>query len=470
MKTTIRQIVAAVALTLAGSATAQHLTSSYFLEGSVFRNELNPALGNEQNYVSMPALGNINVGMHGNFGLQDVLFNRNGQTVTYLHPDVTTAEALSGLNDNNKLLSDIRFQLLGGGFRAFGGYNTVAINTRVFFGAQLPYDLFAMTKELQNQNYSVNGVNVQAQAYAELALGHSRQIGENWRVGGKLKFLFGAGRVNAELDELNLNLAGENQWTADAHAKVEASVKGLQFKQKTEEYNSYTNASGTPKTYTTIDDAEVDGGGLGGFGMAVDLGAEYDFKELVPGLKASLALVDLGFINWSNNMLVENNGQTFKFDGFHNTGWEKSNPNHNTLANQTDELADKLTDLYRLQDKGDQGSVSTGIGSTLNVGVSYTLPMYDKVTFGLLSTTRFQGDYSWNEERLSANYNPCKWFGMNVNGGIGTYGPSFGWMLNLHPTGFNFFVGMDHMLGKTSKEFIPLNSNASFAMGINIVW
>ena len=31
-------------------------------------------------------------------------------------------------------------------------------------------------------------------------------------------------------------------------------------------------------------------------------------------------------------------------------------------------------------------------------------------------------------------------------------------------------VGMVHLLGKTSKEFIPLSSNASFAIGMNVAW
>ena len=30
--------------------------------------------------------------------------------------------------------------------------------------------------------------------------------------------------------------------------------------------------------------------------------------------------------------------------------------------------------------------------------------------------------------------------------------------------------GMDHILGKTSKEFIPLSSNASIALGMSVTW
>lgn len=45
-----------------------------------------------------------------------------------------------------------------------------------------------------------------------------------------------------------------------------------------------------------------------------------------------------------------------------------------------------------------------------------------------------------------------------------------GWVLNLHPKGYNLFIGMDHILGKTSKEMIPLSSNASLTLGMSVAW
>ena len=45
-----------------------------------------------------------------------------------------------------------------------------------------------------------------------------------------------------------------------------------------------------------------------------------------------------------------------------------------------------------------------------------------------------------------------------------------GWVINIHPKAYNFFIGMDHILGKMSKEAIPLSSNASIAVGMNITW
>lgn len=50
---------------------------------------------------------------------------------------------------------------------------------------------------------------------------------------------------------------------------------------------------------------------------------------------------------------------------------------------------------------------------------------------------------------------------------FGTFGTSFGWLLNFHTKGFNLFLGMDHTMGKVTKEFVPLSSNASLNFGMN---
>ena len=45
-----------------------------------------------------------------------------------------------------------------------------------------------------------------------------------------------------------------------------------------------------------------------------------------------------------------------------------------------------------------------------------------------------------------------------------------GWVLNIHPKGFNIFVGMDHIQGKQTKDGVPLSSNSSLVIGMNIAW
>ncbi|MCI7476465.1 MAG: DUF5723 family protein, partial [Prevotella sp.] len=96
--------------------------------------------------------------------------------------------------------------------------------------------------------------------------------------------------------------------------------------------------------------------------------------------------------------------------------------------------------------------------------------LYRKLKFGLLSSTRFNGKYTWTEGRLSANVSPLKWIDGGINFALNSYTASCGWVLNVHPKGFNMFIGMDHILGNMSKEFIPLSSNASVNLGFNVTF
>lgn len=173
-------------------------------------------------------------------------------------------------------------------------------------------------------------------------------------------------------------------------------------------------------------------------------------------------------------MQAVNKQQTFEFEGFHDIAVKKNDSNGNqkpnSFASQGDSYSDQLANFANLSDDGDKGSRSTGIGATLNLGGEYTFPLYRKLHFGFLSSTRFNGKYTWTEGRLSANVAPLKWIDGGVNFAVNSFTASCGWILNIHPKGMNIFVGMDHIVGKTSKEFIPLSSNASVNLGFNVAF
>ena len=463
----IRHYLALAALAATCSISAQNLNSAYFMDGYAYGHLMNPAKDYDRNsYFSVPFLpGNMNLGIKGNIGLKNVfLKNPNGNgLVTYMHPDISYAKAMEGFNKNNKLMSDTRYDLLSVGFHGMGGYNTITMGVRANVGLNVPYELFSLTKKLENRDYEIEDVDVNARAWAEIGLGHSRQINEAWRIGAKAKVLLGVGYANLKVDELELDLQNHNRWVAEGDATMEMGVNGFTWGEtETKEYKT------KPGTYEQLDlgNADVDKFGLNGGGFAVDLGAEWDLGKqgLLDGMKISAAVLDLGFIKWKNVSMAYNKGNEFVFDGFENIQVEDGPGT--SFDDQIDELEDKLSDLISLQDGG-VTSKSRSLGATLNVGVEYALPVYDKLSFGLLSTTRFQGVYTWNEERISANISPVKWFELGANVGVGTMGASFGWMINLHPRGFNLFMGMDRMLGKISKQGIPLRSNADFNIGIN---
>lgn len=468
MKTIYRNLFTAALMAVGCSAAAQTINSAYFTEDYKFRHMLNPAFGNEQNYVSIPALGNISVNTHGNFGYRDVIKSNpmypslsDKKMTTFLNPYISAEDALSGFSTgNNRITGDVSLTILSAGFKAFGGYNTIEINSRTTTGVSLPYELFEFAKNTGNHSYDIGDINAHAQSFAEIAFGHSRQINDKLRLGAKLKVLVGLGRADVKMRNMKADLTAEDKWTITGEATADVSMKGFSYVSEEKKYN--IEGSGT---YERVNDVDLDGVGVGGFGMAIDLGGVYEINE---DWTVSASVLDLGFISWTNDMLAENRSKSFVFNGFHDVS--VTSDRGEEIDTKVDRYGDQLADFANLTDMGDKGGRSTGIGATINVGAEYTLPVYRKVSFGALCTSRINGAYSWTEGRLSANYAPLNWLDGGVSFAVNSFTTSMGWVLNLHPKGYNFFIGMDHILGKTSKEMIPLSSNASLTVGMNITW
>ena len=468
MKTIYRNLFTAALMAVGCSAAAQTINSAYFTEDYKFRHMLNPAFGNEQNYVSIPALGNISVNTHGNFGYRDVIMSNpmypslsSKKMTTFMNPYISAEDALSGFSTgNNRITGDVSLTILSAGFKAFGGYNTIEINSRTTTGVSLPYELFEFAKNTGNRSYDIGDINAHAQSFVEIAFGHSRQINDKLRLGAKLKVLVGLGRADVKMRNMKADLTAEDKWTITGEATADVSMKGFSYVSEEKEYN--IEGSGT---YERVNNVDLDGVGVGGFGMAIDLGGVYEINE---DWTVSASVLDLGFISWTNDMLAENRSKSFVFNGFHDVS--VTSDRGEEIDTKVDRYGDQLADFANLTDMGDKGGRSTGIGATINVGAEYTLPVYRKVSFGALCTSRINGAYSWTEGRLSANYAPLNWLDGGVSFAVNSFTTSMGWLLNLHPKGYNFFIGMDHILGKTSKEMIPLSSNASLTVGMNITW
>ncbi|HCD77849.1 MAG TPA: hypothetical protein DEQ27_06005 [Prevotella sp.] len=468
MKYRYNKHILAAAMLIAGSAaTAQTLNSAYFTDQYAFRHTMNPAYDNEQSFVSIPLLGNINANMHGNFGYEDVVMKNpmydgtNKKMTTFMNPYISDSKALDGFSTgNNRMTGDVNLTILSAGFKGFGGYNTIELNSKTSVGMSLPYELFEFARNTGNKTYDIGDINAHAQSYVELAFGHSHKINDKLRIGAKLKFLFGVARADFQFKDVKADLSAPDKWTVSGDAQLDVSMMGFAYKTKTKEYKSEISG-----TYEQIDDIDVDGAGIGGFGMAADLGAIYKIND---DWTVSASVLDLGFISWKENARAANKEKSFEFNGFHDVSVKKDHGS--TIDDQSDKYSDQIADFVNLQKQSEGGSRTTGIGATVNVGCEYTLPVYRKLSFGLLSSTRIKGEYSWTEGRLSANWKPLKWLDGGINFAVNSFTASMGYVLNIHPKGYNFFIGMDHILGKTSKECIPLSSNANIAMGMSITW
>lgn len=443
---------------------AQYLGGAYFLKGMQQRSEMNPAFEPEWNYITAPGLGGAGVSFKGNAGLKQFIFPRmvdgRPMDVTWMHPSVSLDELR--FEQRYKLSEDLRVPLVGVGFRGLGGYNTIGLNLRQQLGASVPSDVLKIVKKIRNQDYAIGPLGVNAMAWGELALGHSHQIGSDWRVGGKVKLLLGIARVDASISNLSLQLQDQNRWTVNGNARMEVNMANFSWgKTNTKTLNG--------QNHEVIAFKSMNGGfGFTGIGLGLDLGAEYNLEKVAPGLKISAAVTDLGFIGWQGAHMAQNIAGGHEITGFHDIN--VGNGARNTVREQVEHMRDNLMELISLESKGTTGGKTTWLGATLNVGVEYRLPKFPQLQLGLLSTTRIDGEYTWNEERLSANLTPLKWLEVGVNGGVGTYGASVGWVLNFKPKVVNVFLGMDHTLYNMARPLVPLTNNGDLYCGINFTW
>ena len=129
-------------------ANAQDLRTGYFSDNFLYRHDLNPALANDSNYFSIPAVGNVNAAMMGNFGYSDLVRKNplypeesNKKMTSFLNPYLSNP--LKGFaSGDNKINADVKVTLMSVGFKKWNGYNTVELNLRGQANVRAPFKLF----------------------------------------------------------------------------------------------------------------------------------------------------------------------------------------------------------------------------------------------------------------------------------------------------------------------------------------
>lgn len=462
MKKSLRYMAAALTMAAAILPTsAQELRTSYFMETSNYRHQMNPAL------LDSPYFGllfsNINIGMTGNIGAKQFIFDTNGlpgytgnyRYTTFMDPNVDAKTFLNKLHDKNRFDLYLNYNLFSVGFKAWGGVNLLELNLRSNTNLTLPKGLFEFAKTAgEKEHYEFGGLGMRTQNYMELALGHSRDINKQWRVGGKLKFLIGAAYADFTADNVTLDMT-EDAWRIQSNAQVKASLLKSDVIHEDPSKNS---ADGRPR----VKELDNFGFSLPGFGMALDLGVTY---KPIENLTLSAAITDLGFISWKNTHHASSQGD-YTFDGFNNIYIGSDKDQTEDIDDQFDQIGDDLEEMFSVYDDGTK-TATQALAATLNVGAEYKLPAYDKLKFGFLYTSRIHGKYSWHQGMLNVGVRPVKWFECNVNGAVTSTGVTAGGMLSLKAPHFNFYIAADRFFSKMGKQGVPLNSsngNITFGM------
>ncbi|KAA6336771.1 hypothetical protein EZS27_015091 [termite gut metagenome] len=491
MKYKVTFITTALLMLFAVDIPAQVLRSNYFLEGVSLRHQMNPSFMGENSYISFPLIGNTAIDIHGNVGLSNFVYKYDDPVyslTTFLNSAINGNTFLKKLPANNKVSANLSLTLFSIGFYKWAGFNTFELGIKSNTSFNIPKSLFDFMKTGMNdkeKEYHIKNLDMRTNNYAELAFGHSRIIDEGLQIGGKFKILIGGANVRAHMDDMVIKMS-ENEWEVSARGNLDVSVKGGSFKtidtkktqetiviNETQETIVIKETGGekevgvikeTKETITSnetiirkkIDGFDLNSPGIGGWGAGIDFGVTYNIHD---NLIVSAAILDFGFITWGNSLKGYNNGTPFKFEGFDEfaAGGDIEDSNNKSIKDQVADIKGDLKDALLFYEKEEKGKRTTMLATTLNLGAEYIYPDCEQLSFGALSSTRFNGRYTWSEMRLSANVKPVDWFNTALTCGLSNYGSSLGWAFNFHPTGFNFYAGFDYMVMKLTPQFIPVN-------------
>lgn len=469
------------------SANAQFLRTSYFMEGTHYRQQLNPALTPTKGYFNLPVIGAVNATVGStSLGYQDIIDIIDDGDDFYTKPDF-----MNRLKDNNKLNVNFSTEILSAGWYKGKNFWSFNIGLRTDIGANLTKNMFTFLNEMEtveenwrNSNYDISGQQLNINAYTEIGLGLSRQINSRLTVGARVKALLGIGNMELKLNRvaMSANLPSDqqiNQWSSESYwnsmTPSQAAQAAQELKDKFNNYHANLTVGAELKSsfkglelqeeegkdYVT--DFDFDSGKLGiaGYGFGIDLGASY---KILDNLTVSASVLDLGFISWSKSSTKIASANPDPIDIKGSTYANMVDPNNpNTVMNAVNQLQndaqgymDRVTngdvldyDMLQLEVSDAKESRKSRLASTLVLGAEYGF-FNNKLSVGVLSTTRFVQPDALTELTFSANYRPKSWFNVALSySAIQSAGKSFGLGLKLGP----LFVGTDYMfLGKNSNS------------------
>lgn len=465
---------------------AQFLRTSYFMESSHYRMQLNPALTPTRGYFNIPVVGAVNATASStSLGYQDIIDIIDNSDDFYSDRDF-----LNRLKDKNNLNVNFNTEILSAGWYKGKNFWSINVGLRTDIGACLTKSLFNFLNEMdeivdnwRNSNYDISGQKMNINAYTELGLGYARAINDRLTVGTKVKALLGVGNLNLRINNIKMgaNLPSdarinELQDMAYLSTLTPAAIEGL--KKEFDNYhanlavNAYLESSfkglnlveEDGRDYITDFDFDSDDLGIAGYGVGLDLGASY---KIMNNLTVSASILDLGFISWSkgSTKMAYANSAGLELKGSDYTkGIDPNNilgsigaiqTNIQEFQMQAEEYANRVDngnvldyDMLQLKVEETNKSRRSSLASTLVLGAEYGL-LDNKLGLGILSTTRFMEPKTLTEVTLSANYRPKNWFNIALSySAIQSAGKSFGLGLKLGPV----FIGTDYMfLGKNSN-------------------
>lgn len=449
----IISILAAVAVTLmTAEPLVAQLRTSYFMNGSMQRYEMNPALSPLRGYFAIPVAGELNTSLETNFLSADNFFFPNGDNngvVTYMHKSVSAEDFLNKLPDLNTFELGLNDQIFGMGNYFRGGFWSIGLRLRSETNVDIPKDFFALTKTLSQGTYDISGMGIESNNFVEASLGYTFPVQDVFTLGFRAKVLVGLAHVSAKIDQLTVEI-GEEAYRAEMAGTVNANVTGFNFNE-IEGETTVDSFLGHVTNFKNFNPSNINS-----IGFAVDAGIEWTFKD--EQIRLSAAINDLGFNAWNANsaFCASVDNIVFAFEGY--------DLESNKVKFESPESI-SLTPTAVLENN------KAKLHSSIVVGCEYNF-LGDVIGVGALWNKKLYDNRQWNSIGGAVTLRPTTWLTASASyswvNSLGVLGAA----LNVHTTFVNFFIGGDYIATKYGTANggaipIPLNQNSvSISFGL----
>jgi len=285
---------------LASTAVAGQENILYFLKNTPESNYSNPAHYTDKSKISIgfPALSGFDISLNNSFSFKDLGSNKNGTFTINLDKFHSKIPQHNYMSENLTItLLDFKYRLKNRAF-SFGIFENQLY--RSGFNRNIIQLINEGNAPWLDSSFSTD-IDLKFSHYREYAFGYSQSVSKKITVGARVKLLTGFSTFNAK--KINIGIeTGENIEYLRVHTNGEYLTSmpfTLNFGEETTENSSFnvvrymTNASN--------------------LGAAIDLGATYN---VMPELKISGSLINLGFIHWKKDAKKQTNNGSFTWKGF----------------------------------------------------------------------------------------------------------------------------------------------------------
>ncbi len=448
------------------SVNAQYLKSSYFMDATSTRIQMNPALQPTRGYLNIPVLGSFNTSVSSNsLGIRDVI------NVIDSSDDIFSDNSLyNQLKNNNIMNLNLNTDIFSMGWFKGKNFWSVNMGLRLDIGARLNRGMFEFMRTVNG--YSKDGIEgglhqydmghqkMRASAYGEIGVGFSRRLTEKLTVGTRIKTLLGLARTEVNIERFDVNM-DVPVMSADGYGSSYSDWmgKGYNYTGKGSVVSTVKNGGIVFNENGMFDDFEFEGRNVGvvGWGLGFDFGASYDVNE---HLTFSASVLDLGFLKWQKK-----NTRMGTVEGQENIVIDGSN--YSDII-ESDFLSLERFDFEEVKDA--DYKTTTSLSSTIILAGEYTFTNR-KISLGALYSAHMVQPKTLHDITFLATFRPKNWFNIAASySPVMSEGKSMGIVVKLGPVllgtdymyfgnnskSVNAFLGMSIPLGSQRKEFSQL--------------